>query len=133
MLDDIKARVDEGRPIRRVDVKYLIDRLDEAERKNKTMQADLVQLARESVKRDLTLAELEAEVELAISSMRWVSVSERLPEDDWEPVLVYRPALIGTSSYPIGIKVGGACGVDLARGNITHWMELPEPPEGYLT
>lgn len=59
----------------------------------------------------------------------WISVKERLPDNDWKPVLVYRPAFIGTHSNPIGIKHGGACGMEFPRGNITHWMPLPEPPK----
>lgn len=62
--------------------------------------------------------------------MNWISVNERLPDDDIT-VLIYMPGnkcgetvWIGYHDADEWYEPEGLC-VD----EVTHWMELPEPPE----
>lgn len=65
---------------------------------------------------------------------RWISVEERLPEED-RLVLWYRPderwpVTSGRFERPHRVNYGGALCVPLSEGRYTHWMPLPaEPPE----
>ena len=59
--------------------------------------------------------------------MNWISVKDKLPKYS-EMVLVCDKESVGTGYYDIDCWV---C-VENLRGNkkdITHWIELPEPPE----
>lgn len=58
---------------------------------------------------------------------RWISVEERLP-DEKQRVLV-RCKIVGTTA---GWRLWGKWMTDMGDGGgeITHWMPLPEPPEG---
>lgn len=60
----------------------------------------------------------------------WISVKDRLPETD-DRVLVCTVTKKGrqniiTGDYATRSKVW-VCGMNM---NVTHWMPLPEPPEG---
>lgn len=62
--------------------------------------------------------------------MEWISVSDRLPEDDRE-VLVW-----GCGFMAIGWCNNGKDGrywcandFDYKDGEVTHWRPLPEPPK----
>ena len=58
---------------------------------------------------------------------RWIPVAERLP-DEKQRVLV-RCKIVGTTA---GWRLWGKWMTDMGDGGgeITHWMPLPEPPEG---
>ena len=58
---------------------------------------------------------------------KWVPVTERLP-DEKQRVLV-RCKIVGTTA---GWRLWGKWMTDMGDGGgeITHWMPLPEPPEG---
>ncbi len=66
------------------------------------------------------IAELEAE-------RRWIPVSERLP-DKRLPVLVYTIYGETYSAMLLG-EVWTGLHRDFRKGEITHWMPLPEPPK----
>lgn len=61
--------------------------------------------------------------------MRWIPVTERLPEE-WEPVLVRSKFGFSEVAWYIGIGkwryTANACLFE--DGSVTHWMPLPEPP-----
>mgnify|MGYP002681909035 CR=1 FL=1 len=56
------------------------------------------------------IAELEAQ-------QRWISVSERLPENKFEQVLV-------CTTYGVSVRLA----LEIGEA-VTHWMPLPQPPE----
>ena len=57
----------------------------------------------------------------------WISVEERLPEDN-ERVLCFIPDWVERNVGPVIVQFGWCC----KRRNmgISHWMPLPEPPKG---
>jgi hypothetical protein len=69
------------------------------------------------------------------SAVRWIPVTERLPEDN-ERVLVYHD----DGMIRFGINKGGFADVVSSLylqhnhrtcfSKVTHWMPLPEPPKG---
>ena len=58
---------------------------------------------------------------------RWISVSDRLPEND-DHVLCCTETKAGRRNVVIGYWMDGAwrCGMN---SNVIAWMPLPEPPE----
>lgn len=70
-ISAIRNRTDLGRPIPRIDVKYLLNRIEEAESKNMKLLKEVINLACESVEREKTLAKLEAEIE-AVLKGEWM-------------------------------------------------------------
>jgi hypothetical protein len=98
--------------------------------KVKALQKELAALACESVKRDIALAKLEAEVMAAIeaqNAQRWIPVTERLPERN-DKILAYTPQKPG---YAELIEVSRGFMAQLGhRTSITHWQPLPQPPKG---
>ena len=68
---------------------------------------------------------------------RWISVEERLPEQEQTVLLVckngarfvgfYRFDYDGEVQWKIWTALGSAR--KLNKGRVTHWMPLPEPPE----
>ena len=75
------------------------------------------------------VAEIEAAPTLDVQQ-RWISVAERLPEDDFE-VLVYTDRYGGRHEFAYYVPRLGAWYQNCALliPNITHWMPLPEPPK----
>jgi hypothetical protein len=60
--------------------------------------------------------------------MEWISVKERLPEDDkW--VLVTDGLGIGLAQYNLDQDDFFGYNERKVRGYITHWMPLPKPPK----
>jgi hypothetical protein len=59
----------------------------------------------------------------------WISVKDRLPEEESGLLLVYNSRLkkIGTSYWSEGIWCGGTWPV--TSQFITYWMPIPEPPK----
>lgn len=76
---------------------------------------------------------------------QWVSVKERLPEDDHSvnkhiegekfgflTVLAYNGVVKQTNRFFCNATQFGlpkTCGWEWASSNVTHWMPLPEPPK----
>lgn len=97
------------------------------------LRKELAALASESVKRDIALAKLEAEVMAAIeaqNAQRWIPVTERLPEHNGFVLVITDN---GTCEPFVGWmrndKVWFANGFCIVN-NVTHWQPLPEPPKG---
>lgn len=75
-----------------------------------------------------------------VSRMRWIPVSERIPETDGT-YIVYAPAYSGGSSSGLDCIRGimfsrykhGKWSIEHGYYNrpncVTHWMPLPEPPK----
>lgn len=57
--------------------------------------------------------------ETEVTKERWISATERLPEESWERVLAYTDD--GTVMTLPAIK--------LRNGYVRYWMPLPEPPK----
>lgn len=72
------------------------------------------------------------EIAVAQERTRWIPVTERLPEDSMQKVLVFVPHIHGDI-----VDVGRYLGADgwvlegwyLTQPAVTHWMPLPEGPE----
>lgn len=71
-------------------------------------------------------------IDMAIAALReqeqskWISVKERLPEDDVE-VLTRRATGMSVETHH---SFGWAYDAYNGKWEITHWRPLPEPPEG---
>lgn len=65
---------------------------------------------------------------------QWISVNDRLPKEKGEYLVAYHPC------YWDNVSEGTVVGIDSFRGKtqwakkkyqrVTHWMPLPDPPEG---
>ena len=64
-------------------------------------------------------------------AMKWIPVTDRLPEDSRGVILCTRSRIVGVGFYDKNTRnwvqnySGG--GIFIA---VTHWMPLPEPPKG---
>ena len=65
------------------------------------------------------IAELE-------EAQRWISVSERLPEDLQPTVIITKGGMTGIVRY---LELYGREGFGSWSEDVTHWMPLPQPPE----
>lgn len=54
---------------------------------------------------------------------RWIPCSERLPEKRFGHVLIFSPQCLTP------IRVSFYCDGRFAIDGVTHWQQLPEPPE----
>lgn len=69
--------------------------------------------------------------------MKWISVEDRLPEDEGICLIAYHPCFYGELDERICVGIGKYIGKNCWARNrhqmVTHWMPLPEPPERDLT
>ena len=64
--------------------------------------------------------------------VRWIPVSEKLPED-YESVLIFTGAIITYGFHNSNIPQWAGDGIFYHSdwyNQVTHWMPLPQPPEG---
>ncbi len=73
-----------------------------------------------------TVESLERELSTLRESMRWIPVSERLPEEENE-YLIFDGAEIWHGSFAAGQFSELATSDPLF--DVTHWMPIPQPPE----
>ena len=59
----------------------------------------------------------------------WISVKDRLPEDE-EEVLIYEVGEMYIATYTIKLFFTDFNEDNVAIHHPSHWMPLPEPPEG---
>ena len=64
----------------------------------------------------------------AESKDEWISVDERLPEEDKYVLVCFNGKHIFTGTYNNGQWLDSD-GFKFIDGTITHWRELPEPPK----
>lgn len=62
---------------------------------------------------------------LAEQTPKWISVEDRLPEDDQDVLICVRGQTIDTGYYYHEYWVAYAC----MSSDVTHWMPLPELPD----
>lgn len=75
----------------------------------------------------LTLANKEM---LELEPIRWIPVGEALPKEG-ERVLCCTRNKKGAANIVLGYYMDGLWRVGM-NSNVTHWMPLPEPPEGLI-
>ena len=61
--------------------------------------------------------------------MEWISVEDRVPEDDRDVLVHYYNGYMGNAfvNWIDGINRGWC----VSEVEITHWMEMPKPPEEF--
>lgn len=151
-IAEIKARCDDGRPIRRIDIKYLLSQLPERDKEIERLREAHIKV--QYGDRELSISEMCAEMDrmkdmihrqkdaidrLSNRSWRWIPVSERLPEA-YIPVLVYRVHSYCDNDGYGDIRITARTSVIngnvadwMETGNtyiVTHWMPIPDAPKG---
>lgn len=72
---------------------------------------------------------IEQERKVMLKSMpRWISVKERLPENDDRMLTVGKRGGIQICRYSKGTKMWWTKG-NASVATVTHWMPLPKPPK----
>lgn len=61
--------------------------------------------------------------------MQWISVKDRLPEDDGKYLCCTRSGAIVVVKYHHFRDTGRWRTYESVAQSITHWMPLPEPPK----
>lgn len=63
--------------------------------------------------------------------MEWISVKERLPENGQIVLFHEKSGFIYCAEYVIGPDGASWCidHYDFEANDVTHWAQLPEPPE----
>lgn len=108
-LRDVATRCYNGEPLM-ADCDLLNDAADEIEKLR-----DLIPIC-ETVKEDglfMQINKLEAELEVERKKHEWISVKDRLPDEQVLSITKHKEYLVGY----------------LDKEDITHWMNFPEPPK----
>lgn len=123
----------------------LTDEFERLEREKDAAQAELIQIKLKHGDEDgivsaaylFQKAEQEARAfmrrQFEAAAPKWISVEERIPERDLQPVLCVIKTSQGAcvcEGYYSEIR-NRVCprDADFAMYKVTHWMPLPEPPE----
>ena len=61
--------------------------------------------------------------------MGWIKCSERLPEHEQDVLVFGVFRTDGVGGIDLGAFIEGKWKLAMMAGEITHWMELPQPPE----
>lgn len=65
----------------------------------------------------------------AASVPQWISVKDRLPDDN-DRVIAFRQYEAEVSAYRYCVKWGWSLKTSMSYNGITHWMPLSEPSKG---
>lgn len=79
---------------------------------------------------DSVIALINGFEQLEAAAPKWISVEERLPDGD-DKVLVSYLGYVNIAFYRWDhvFELPNTVMIDPHKGNITHWMPLPEPPK----
>lgn len=80
-----------------------------------------------TIKYNSTEAEEQSTVISWAKAMKWISVEERLPEEGTRSLVWIKDE---QTSYPSVWSFDGEWDIEMWRRYVTHWMQLPPPPEG---
>lgn len=72
--------------------------------------------------------QINAAIDL-IEARKWISVKDRLPEEEFECLVVCGDKWVEIGYYHEGGQKWAIDGAFCADGYVTHWMPLPTPPE----
>ena len=61
-----------------------------------------------------------------VAQPRWISVEERLPEENGKYIVCTAKGSVYCTKFSVGVR--GSFHTDI-NTHITHWMPLPEPPK----
>lgn len=59
----------------------------------------------------------------------WINVKDRLPEDEYECLVITKDGWYRIGWFCESIHQWVADGIVWCDGTITHWIKLPEPPK----
>lgn len=93
------------------------------ERKVKALEADYVISNRELLVKQVEITALRAEIERLQAERRWIPVGERLPEEKQNVLALDKTGTAYHWEYSRSLS-------NIFVSIYTHWMPLPEPPEG---
>ena len=107
-IEKLKADFADGRAVNSRNVKALIEEVDAG-------KVTIFQLQARTEAAEKRIAELEA-------AARWIPVSEKLPEEGQEVIVMDRDGFV--SNWWHGIKWAR-----MLTENYAYWMPLPQPPK----
>lgn len=96
------------------------DRLEELEREKENLIHYNADLNNHLNKAESHIEKLEKQ--LSEQQTEWISVEDRLPEEEGQYLVCQKGNAIVTSSYSL-------CKKKWFHHEVTHWMPLPEPPK----
>ena len=76
----------------------------------------------------LAIEALEKEKESGVTVQEWISVDDRLPDDN-DRVIAFRPNEPEISAYKYCVMWGWSVKASLKHRGITHWCKMPQPPK----
>jgi len=62
-----------------------------------------------------------------ITSIKWISVADQLPDDDMTVLITDTENFVGTGFHD-GDAGWRYCNAERVGDPVTHWSELPDPP-----
>jgi regulator of replication initiation timing len=112
-------------------VSTLLSRIAELEAETKALKENSRWLARLTESSRKENEHLRQTLSVYAAKQRWISVSERLPEDTERMLTIVYDAFEDTTAISILQHYGDGdwFSWDSGRYVVTHWMPLPESPE----